>query len=75
MFDSTKSGLHRLYEQGVTKYDALAAIPADKLQVAIEQLPEVNSISSCLRLMLFAVTFCSLWVSEAKLQHMWSLDQ
>ena len=47
MFDSTKAGLHRLYEQGVTKYDALAAIPADKLQVAIEQLPEVSRVLSC----------------------------
>ena len=45
MFDSTKAGLHRMYEQGITKYAELAAIQADRFQVAIEQLPEVSCIS------------------------------
>ena len=41
-YDSTKAGLHRLYEQGISKYDALTAIPPDRMQLAIEQLPEVR---------------------------------
>ena len=40
-YDSTKAGLHRLYEQGISKYDALTAIPPERMQIAIEQLPEV----------------------------------
>ena len=47
MYDSTKAGQHRLYEIGIAKADALSQIPADRMQIAIEQLPEV---CSCLQL-------------------------
>ena len=41
MYDTTKTGLYRLWEQGISKYDALVQIPAERMQIAIEQLPEV----------------------------------
>ena len=41
MYDTTKTGNHRLWEQGISKYDALVQIPAERMQIAIEQLPEV----------------------------------
>ncbi|KAA6420012.1 MAG: transcription initiation factor subunit TAF1 [Trebouxia sp. A1-2] len=40
LYDTTKAGIHRLREQGISKYDALVQIPAERMQIAIEQLPE-----------------------------------
>ena len=41
LYDSTKTGIHRLYELGITKHESLSQIPAERMQIAIEQLPEV----------------------------------
>ncbi len=43
MYDTTKTGNHRLWEQGISKYETLVQIPAERMQIAIEQLPEVCS--------------------------------
>ena len=42
VYDSTKAGLHRLWEQGIEKYDAISSIPPERMQISIEQLPEVR---------------------------------
>ena len=44
LYDSTKAGQHRLYEQGISKYEALMAIPPERMQLAIEQLPDVRPL-------------------------------
>lgn len=44
LYDTTKTGMHRLWEQGISKYDALVQIPAERMQIAIEQLPEVCTL-------------------------------
>lgn len=47
LYDTTKAGIHRLWEQGISKYDALCQIPAERMQIAIEQLPEVCTLTYC----------------------------
>ena len=41
-FDSMKAGLHRLFEIGSIKTAKMVEI-AERMQIAIEQLPEVSS--------------------------------
>ncbi len=49
LYDSTKAGQHRLWEQGISRPDLLSQIPAERMQIAIEQLPEVQMLptTSC----------------------------
>lgn len=42
-FESMKAGQHRLFELGVSQQEHWSTIPAEKLQLAIEHLPEVRS--------------------------------
>ena len=40
--DSMKVGQHRIFEMGSVRPDELISIPVDRMQIAIEQLPEVR---------------------------------